>query len=54
MRNNYLDEDECKKNMEWQGVSTQEQRDLHPRGEEKTARVFRKRKRKKKRGNMRF
>jgi len=33
---------------------TQEQHDSQPRGEEKKARVFQKRKRKKKRGNLRF
>jgi len=39
MRNTYLEEDECKKKKEWQGGSTQVERNSHTRKTRKTTRV---------------
>jgi len=50
MRNTYLDENECKKKMEWQGVSTHKSSATHTKGEKRKRLGFFKREKERKRG----
>ena len=54
MRNTYLDEDECKKKMEWLGGSTNQLRDPHPREKRKRLGFSLKEKEKEKEGKYDF
>ena len=54
MRNTYLDEDECKKKVEWQEGSTNQLRDLHSREKRKRLGFSLKEKEKEKEGKSGF